>query len=76
MRQTIGGPVRYDVLAQMHKPKTAEAMCHEVRRLATTGLTPVDIATALRLNVAAVREMIIASPAEAAQACAEAWKRA
>ena len=71
--KTIGGPVRYDILAQMHKPKTAEAMCREVRRLASTGLSPMDISVALRLNVATVREMIAASPAESAQACREAW---
>jgi hypothetical protein len=75
MKQTIGGPLRYDVLAQMHKPKTAEALCSEVRRLATTGLSPIDISAALRLDVAAVREMLIGTPGEMSQWCKEAWTR-
>jgi hypothetical protein len=45
----------YDVLAQKHRPKTAEALCREVHRLSRAGLNPLDISTALRLEMRSAR---------------------
>lgn len=57
-RTTIGGAMNYARLSQVHRPADPQALAKEVRRLASTGLTATDIATALRLNLAAVREML------------------
>lgn len=71
---SIGGVLDYELLAQLHRPRDPAALRSEVHRLATSqGLTAADIATALRLNLAQVREMLAASPSEAALACAEVW---
>jgi hypothetical protein len=44
----------YDARAQQHKPKSHEGMADAVKTLREQGLTPRDIADALRLNVAEV----------------------
>lgn len=73
---SIGGVMRYDLLAQIHRPQDPVALREEVIRLATAqGLTAVDISTALRINLAQVREMLAASGDEAAQLHREAWQR-
>jgi hypothetical protein len=72
---SIGGVLRYDILSQLHRPQTAEGIRCEVQRLARNGLSPMDIASALRMDLAAVREMLISTPTEAVRARAEAWKR-
>lgn len=72
---TIGGPLDYQLLSQLHRPRDPVALRSEVRRLATSqGLTAEDIATALRLNLVQVREMLAASGDEAAQIHAQAWQ--
>lgn len=55
---SIGGVMDYSVLARKHMPADPAKLRDEVRRLSSTGLTAADIATALRLNLAAVREML------------------
>ena len=73
--RSIGGALDCNVLAQLHRPKTAEALRQEIRRLARNGLTALDIAAALRINRASVRELFVATPDEASWVCAEAWQR-
>lgn len=58
MNRMIPGAMDYSRLAQLHRPTDPAKVRDEVRRLSTTGLTAVDIATALRLDLAAVREML------------------
>ena len=46
---SIGGVMRYDLLAQLHRPTDSAKLAIEVQRLAREQhLTAVDIATALR----------------------------
>lgn len=73
--RNVGGPLDYATLAQMHRPKTAEALRREVQRLAQNGLTPNDIGSALKMSPASVRELLVATPDEAVRACAEVWQR-
>lgn len=55
---SIGGVMDYARLSQIHRPVEPAALTAEVCRLAGTGLTAVDIATALRLALPAVHEML------------------
>ena len=72
---SFGGITHYDMLAQMHRPTDPEALRQEVNRLATSqGLTAADLATALRINLAQVREMLAASGEEATQLHRNAWR--
>lgn len=48
----------YHQAAQRHRPTDGDALAREARRLASTGLTPSDVATALRLPLAWVTEVI------------------
>lgn len=68
---SIGGVLRYDLLAQLNRPTDNTVLSEEVRRLARNGLTPLDISVALRIDLGTVRTMLAASPTEAAQA----WQR-
>jgi hypothetical protein len=61
----IGGTLRYEQLAQLHRPKDTSQLREEVRRLAHT-LTAQDISTALRIDLVQVREMLAATGSEAA----------
>jgi hypothetical protein len=49
------GLAEYHALANLHRPGNPEQLRAEALRLAAAGLKPVDIATALRLDLAAVR---------------------
>jgi hypothetical protein len=74
-QKSIGGALRYDLLAQLHRPTDPTALQIEVRRLAgEQRLSPSDISVALRLSLPQVREMLSATSAEAAEIHAEAWK--
>jgi hypothetical protein len=53
-RKIIGGVLLYELLAQQHRPRDDGALAAECRRLVSTGLTPRDVATALRLELADV----------------------
>lgn len=48
----------YDARAQRHRPTDPAELAAEVRRLNRSGLSPLDIATALRLDLAAVRNVL------------------
>ncbi len=54
----ISGVLDYSKLAEQHKPQTDDGLRAEVQRLASTGLTAVDISVALRLDLATVREWL------------------
>jgi hypothetical protein len=54
------GAADYVRRAQAHRPTDPEAIAAEVRRLAASGLRPADVATALRMNPAAVLEALAA----------------
>jgi DNA-directed RNA polymerase specialized sigma24 family protein len=41
----------YAALAQLHRPSNPEQLAAEIRRLRGSGLSPRDIATALRLSL-------------------------
>ncbi|HTE41652.1 MAG TPA: hypothetical protein VK629_12525 [Steroidobacteraceae bacterium] len=61
---SIGGPLtaaNYALLASLHRPTDPKAIASEVRRLNSQGFTAIDISTALRMNVAVVREMLATS---------------
>lgn len=62
----IGGPVRYDVLAQLHRPRDPDLLAKACRDLAATGLSVRDIAQALRLDVGQVEGFLAAGGEEAA----------
>lgn len=53
-RDRVGGVADYRLLAELFRPRDAEALAREARRLAEQGLTPRDIATALRCEPAQV----------------------
>lgn len=55
----IPGALDYAALSQLHRPTDPQALASEVRRLATTGLKPIDISVALRIDPASVREMLV-----------------
>ena len=57
-RKTIGGPLRYDLLAALNRPQDTAALCAEARRLAGTGLTAGDIASAMRIDFVQVRRWL------------------
>lgn len=72
---SIGGVLRYDLLAQLHRPADPVDLQAEVRRLAgEQRLTAADISIALRLSLPQVREMLAATGAEAAEMHTHAWK--
>jgi len=48
----------YDDRAQRHRPTDPAALAAEVRRLNRTGLSPLDIAAALRIDLAQVRNVL------------------
>lgn len=60
---SIGGALDYRLLAEQHRPQSDDALRDEVQRLASTGLTAVDISVALRLDLAVVREWLAGSQA-------------
>lgn len=60
----IGGVLNYELLARMNRPSDPTAIASEVRRLRRSGLQPRDIAQALRLDLASVREILV-MPVEA-----------
>jgi hypothetical protein len=53
----------YDQRANAHRPTDPAAIAAEMRRLARSGLTARDIATAFRVNVANVLEAVQEAPA-------------
>lgn len=55
---TIGGVLDYARLAQIHRPSDPVALAEEVRRLSASGLSPTDIAAALRIDLVQVREWL------------------
>lgn len=46
------------MMANLHRPTEPERIAAEIRRLRATGLTEYDIAAALRIGVAAVRQAL------------------
>ncbi len=46
--------IDYQRRADQHRPRDESAMARECSRLVATGLTPRDVATALRLDLAEV----------------------
>lgn len=49
----------YSVRADLHRPRDADALAREIRRLAEQGLTANDIEHALRLDPETVRNALI-----------------
>ena len=65
----------YAAVAQQHRPTCHTVLQAEVRRLATAqGLTACDIATALRIDLLQVRQMLAMTGQEAAEAHRSAWR--
>jgi hypothetical protein len=56
--KNIGGAQRYDQLANANRPHDEQSLARECSRLRLTGLTPRDIATALRLDIGEVLELL------------------
>ena len=54
----IGGMVDYQRLADLHRPSNSAQIAMEIRRLKADGLKPRDFAVALRIDVAAVLQVI------------------
>ena len=54
----IPGKLDYAALAQTHRPTNMAVIAAEVRRLHSEGLTPIDISTALRLNISDVHDAL------------------
>jgi hypothetical protein len=65
----------YAARAELHRPADPEAIAAEIRRLAATGLTPRDVAVALRLDVQAVHFALSASPSSAGRSPVAAFSR-
>jgi len=64
-RRNIGGDLdlaAYAALAQRHRPTDPAALAGEIQRLAASGLKARDIATALRLPLDTVVNVLEASP--------------
>jgi hypothetical protein len=57
-RTSVGGRLDYNALAMLHRPKDPARIASEVHRLHETGLTATDIATALRIDSAQVRNVL------------------
>jgi hypothetical protein len=57
-RPTVGGPLNYAALAQLHRPADPNRLATEIRRLHRDGLTAQDIATALRIDVVQVATVL------------------
>lgn len=51
--------MRYDLLAQQHRPNDPAALSQEVRRLSAAGLKPRDIASHLALHIDIVLRMLL-----------------
>jgi len=64
-RRSVGGPLDLSALALLsqpetrHRPDNLDVLAREARRLAAEGLTPRDIAAALRLAPAAVEALLV-----------------
>jgi len=58
MNGNIGGPLRYDLLANIHRPLDPRQIAAEVRRLVASGMSDGDVAAALRLDIQQVRRMV------------------
>lgn len=71
----IGGALRYDQLAQLHRPTDQAALASQVRELSSRGLTERDIGQHLRLDPSAVRKLLALRDDEAAAAHGVAWQR-
>jgi len=56
--QSIGGPLDYRLLAQLHRPSDFGSLAREAKTLAARGLSEQDIGQCLRLGRAAVRELL------------------
>lgn len=56
--QTIGGQLDYHRLAQIYRPTDTRSLAAEVLRLNREGLTPADIAQALRVPLAFAIETV------------------
>jgi hypothetical protein len=56
--KTIGGALDYARLALLNRPTDRQALAREVTRLVGTGLTPRDVAQALRIDLADVMTML------------------
>jgi hypothetical protein len=57
-RPTIGGPIDYRRLAELHRPADPNRLATEIRRLHRDGLTAQDIAAALRIDVVQVATIL------------------
>jgi hypothetical protein len=57
-RRTVPGQLGYHELALLYRPTDPAALKAEIRRMRSRGLLPRDIATALRLDLAAVVEAL------------------
>ncbi len=62
MRKSIGGVLLYELLAQQHRPLDDAALAAECRRLHATGLTPRDVAIAMRVDLAIVLDWLRVAP--------------
>lgn len=73
---SIGGRLDYARLAQLHRPTDAPSMRSAVLDLDAQGLTPADIAAALRLSIPAVSALLTAPVKvnDAAAIHAAAWR--
>ncbi len=58
MTDSIDGTLDYRLLAQQHRPTDQAALAAEVRRMASQGLRPRDIAAALGMNVVLVLHIL------------------
>jgi hypothetical protein len=68
---------RYDERAQIHRPNDSALLAREVSRLVATGLTPRDVAIALRLDLGEVLSILrpMLDFQEAKEAHARVWTR-
>jgi hypothetical protein len=49
---------QWQLMANLHRPADPMALAGEIRRLHGQGLTPMDIATSLRLDIGIVRDAL------------------
>jgi hypothetical protein len=59
MTPNIGGVLRYDLLAQQHRPTCEHCLRRECVLMFSRGLTEQDIGRALKLDATAVRRLLI-----------------
>lgn len=62
VQRSDASPAEYRARAELHRPVAPGAIAAEVRRLAASGLTAGDIASALRLDVVAVHDALRGAP--------------